>query len=493
MVAKDGRLVIVLTTNRHVYPGEELTMDYYSITTSDIEWRAAVCLCGMTTCRGSFLHYATQDDLQQVLNQNCGPVWRYASLLHACSSRPLKPADVAVLERHGIKAASLGSNPPKWMLKYIADNLKFVEFERKALPCALLRKKDGSASMYSYSAADLDARSVMEQRIQSMICCVSMIRRVIDRQPRDKKDLNPIQVLSSTEACERVWKILLTIPDLMVTSSKSNSHIENARPPAITSAIDEIRTILSVKATSLLVLRKVCLDIRQALLRIAKHGSLTARYGQLADVLVLWAYTNNFSSIQDFEVVESAPITVLARELGTNIPRMKIFKPESFSKRIQNAMKKDVDTVGKRGQDSDEVRSQSSTPSLPLPSSEAIPGRDSVDLLSTDAIDATKNLTIDDGDSPTNDLDTSMGTATTIESNLSEPQDPHDDDIDNLRVADTLSETSVTCEKRPTREMTLSPDEPVHMASKVYDKKFMFWQVRRYVIVNVLLANQDDV
>ena len=41
-------------------------MDYYSITTSDVEWRAAVCLCGSVACRGSFLHYATQDDLQQV-------------------------------------------------------------------------------------------------------------------------------------------------------------------------------------------------------------------------------------------------------------------------------------------------------------------------------------------------------------------------------------------------------------------------------------------
>jgi hypothetical protein len=41
-------------------------MDYNSITTSDVEWRAAVCLCGMSSCRGSFLSFSTQDDLQQV-------------------------------------------------------------------------------------------------------------------------------------------------------------------------------------------------------------------------------------------------------------------------------------------------------------------------------------------------------------------------------------------------------------------------------------------
>ena len=70
VVARNGKLCIALTTNRHIAFGEELSMDYGAITTSDVEWRAAICLCGMSSCRGSFLHYATQDDLQQVLNQN---------------------------------------------------------------------------------------------------------------------------------------------------------------------------------------------------------------------------------------------------------------------------------------------------------------------------------------------------------------------------------------------------------------------------------------
>ena len=74
-------VINIIFQSRHISPGEELTMDYYSITTSDIEWRAAICLCGQSTCRGSFLHYATQDDLQQVLNQNCGPLWRYKTFI----------------------------------------------------------------------------------------------------------------------------------------------------------------------------------------------------------------------------------------------------------------------------------------------------------------------------------------------------------------------------------------------------------------------------
>jgi len=76
-------------------------MDYYSIMTSAVEWKAAICLCGSTACRGSFLHYATQHDLQQVLTLNCGPLWRYASLLRACAGIPLSKQDRAVLDRHG--------------------------------------------------------------------------------------------------------------------------------------------------------------------------------------------------------------------------------------------------------------------------------------------------------------------------------------------------------------------------------------------------------
>ena len=125
-------------------------MDYYSITSSEVEWKAAICLCGTTSCRGSFLHYATQDELQQVLNQNCGPLWRYQSLLRACSPHSLMPSDEAVLKRHGMHTSALGSNPKQWIKKYVADNLRFIEFERKALPCALMRNK---SSQYTFSAA----------------------------------------------------------------------------------------------------------------------------------------------------------------------------------------------------------------------------------------------------------------------------------------------------------------------------------------------------
>ena len=44
-------------------------MDYCSVTTSETEWRSAICLCGMTSCLGRFLHLASQESLQQVMTR----------------------------------------------------------------------------------------------------------------------------------------------------------------------------------------------------------------------------------------------------------------------------------------------------------------------------------------------------------------------------------------------------------------------------------------
>ena len=190
-------------------------MDYYSITTSDVEWRAAVCLCGMKSCRGSFLHYATQDELQQILNQNYGPLWRYASLLRACSPIPASDEDKQTLARHGIQKSALGDNPPTWVVKYVAEILRFIEYERKALPCALLRKTE-EGEHYTYSNADMDARSVMEQRIQSMICCFSMVMRIIrSTEQQELQDVCPLAGYGQLQAIQQVYLRMKVIPSLL--------------------------------------------------------------------------------------------------------------------------------------------------------------------------------------------------------------------------------------------------------------------------------------
>lgn len=291
-------------------------MDYYSVTTSDIEWRAAICLCGMSTCRGSFLHYATQDDLQQVLTQNCGTLYRYASLLKSSTSKPLTSLDQAVLERHGLLSAALGNSPPLWMKKFVADNLRFVEYERKALPCALLRPVNGKPSAYSFAAADMDARCVMEQRIQSLICCASMIQKLLSKQPEDDPRKNSYPVLAYTpgRAAEIVWEKVKTIVPLIrkyllsklmqeqdllgkkedrqfqkinSTESSPSKHCfeeddgvcvgPKISVDRLSEAVTQIENILAIKPKGLNSMKIMCMDVRKVIISIEDFETRTAR------------------------------------------------------------------------------------------------------------------------------------------------------------------------------------------------------------------------
>jgi len=415
VVARNGQLTIALTTNRYVHPYEELTMDYSAMTTSDIEWRAAICLCGSPHCRGSFLHYATQEDLQQVLNQNCGPLWRYASLLKSCSTKPFSKADEEAMDRHGIRAAALNEKSKLWMKKYAADNLRFLEFERKALPCSLMRPVDGKKSGYTFSQADLDARSVMEQRLQSLVCCFSMLQRVVDQQPQELVEMPPLSVVGVGETIAMIWEYLKRIPTLVEEhvqikapeqSKKKGSNVslpsldpvmppdptvpdsnkENVMKPSVGTgseldgeiaktlvpvvsvplqpseiayfdyaakrlrlkeAIAELKTALvpTHKPSSLTILRALCLQLREIVLKIEDLSTSTARLGLLADLLVLWAYTSNFSKVNQYAEIVSMPIPVVARDLGMCVPRSKVYNPTS--KRIQGTKPEDLPASAK--------------------------------------------------------------------------------------------------------------------------------------------------
>jgi len=61
-----ARITNALFTTRHIAAGEELCWDYACVTESEKEFRAAVCLCGTPTCRGSFLYFANSSTFQMV-------------------------------------------------------------------------------------------------------------------------------------------------------------------------------------------------------------------------------------------------------------------------------------------------------------------------------------------------------------------------------------------------------------------------------------------
>jgi len=156
VVAVNGELSLAMTTLRDLECGEELTFDYHAVTESVNEYHAAICLCGHKCCRGSFLHFATADCYQQVLSRNAPIAVQFANLAKGCIKEILSKEDGRVLHSHGFGTAAFGAcsfnhhrrgeseeldsldNVPIWLKTFAADTLRYIEYERRALPIALL-------------------------------------------------------------------------------------------------------------------------------------------------------------------------------------------------------------------------------------------------------------------------------------------------------------------------------------------------------------------
>lgn len=159
VAAVDGQLCLAMTTIRELELGEELTFDYNAVTESLNEYQSAVCLCGHGRCRGSFLHFATADCYQEVLNRNSPIAVRFSNLIKGCAKQVMSDADEELLATHGFGTAAFGAvslerteassnseqqkldsmqNVPIWLRTYVADTLRYIEYERRALPVMLL-------------------------------------------------------------------------------------------------------------------------------------------------------------------------------------------------------------------------------------------------------------------------------------------------------------------------------------------------------------------
>lgn len=290
LIAHLSSSVYPFLQNRFVQLGEELTMDYNSVTSSEDEWRAAICLCGMRACRGSFLHFATRDDLQQVLNRYCSPLYRFGSLAYACTDVPISSKHIGLFSSNGILDCALGKDSPNWLRKYALENLKFIEYERKSLPSALLRssiRNNQTVSHHSFANADADARSVMESRIQAVVISFSVVRHLLDRQTSSNlKDCRPVKRYTDQEAVKLVRQVMATIPSLLETNlldgyqstaTQSASNAKNSPKTKIINGIHEIKRILKSPSDTLGVLSENIVQVRSVLEALVPFSSSNAR------------------------------------------------------------------------------------------------------------------------------------------------------------------------------------------------------------------------
>ncbi len=209
VVVQGGHLCIALSTIKAVKYGEELTIDYSGVTTSETEFYKAVCLCGTSRCRGSFLRFSGAQGLDVVLHR-FGPLMTFQNLLHATkqASCGLSEADSSLLEIHGFKSSALGDKCPVWLQCFVATQLAYIEFERRKLPIALMCMNSNELNGYSYThdSADTEARSVMELRVQSLVTVLGIVRYVLGPLANDPLSSPPLVLLSDTKVIDTVWE-----------------------------------------------------------------------------------------------------------------------------------------------------------------------------------------------------------------------------------------------------------------------------------------------
>ena len=185
------KLSIAQYTTRHVSYGEELCWNYSCVTESEKEYRAAICLCSSTTCKGAFLDYAGSSAFTAVMNVRHNFLDRNALLIRACSE-PLTSDDRARLATAGIKSAALtmpGERTPsgervecpEWLIKWASLTLEYIEMEKELLPAALTAKPiDGIVYDAGFAAAT--AAGVVATRISNLVVTLDKIKYVM-RQP----------------------------------------------------------------------------------------------------------------------------------------------------------------------------------------------------------------------------------------------------------------------------------------------------------------------
>ena len=238
VLAVNGKLTIAQYTTRRIEYGEELCWNYSCVTESEKEYRAAICLCSSTRCKGAFLDYAGSGSFTKVMGTRHNFCDRNAILIRACSEH-VTAEDRSALTKAGIKSAALhmagdvvrdddeddddgeaagnavrqttkppDAKPddsrecPEWLVKWAALTLEYIETEKGLLPDALMEKPlDGIT--YDRAFAEATAQGVAATRLTNLVVTLDKIKYVM-RQPGQCRApfLRPLR---DDEVVEHLW------------------------------------------------------------------------------------------------------------------------------------------------------------------------------------------------------------------------------------------------------------------------------------------------
>lgn len=163
-------------SNKSIEFGEELTFDYCSFTESEKEYEEAICLCGVSLCRGRYLMLSNDKKNLAIMKQYHTFVDRNYILYKAIKNPVVTEADIDRLSRNGLKDSCL-NKAPDWLKKWASLICDYLEFEERLYPDFFKKEYQPSATKENI---EYDAKAQKETQIQNIAITIDKVLHVIE-------------------------------------------------------------------------------------------------------------------------------------------------------------------------------------------------------------------------------------------------------------------------------------------------------------------------
>lgn len=301
-----GRLVIGMFVIRDVKCGEELTFDYNSVTESADEYKNAVCLCGDQSCRGSFLYYGGSDTFQQVISDRHTFLDRTALLLRA-STEPMSDEDRERCNRFGFKSSIL-SDLPEWGVRYVAQVLKYVEYERRVMPAELSQWNANHDLPASPEDVEDACEGIQLQRLQNLAIAMDKIKYVLRGSAHNGGDkLPPLHRLEADRIVVDLWSGEQSVMRELVDVMKPHIKGDAAATGVHKTLVDLLeKEVIPDGDEGPQRVRELFGEVRDLLRTL--RPSTGAFYHAASDIAHLRSTTKHYFSCQNYDRVVGEPL-----------------------------------------------------------------------------------------------------------------------------------------------------------------------------------------
>ena len=250
MVSVAGRLTVGVWTTRQVGVGEELCIDFAAETDVEEEAAAAVCLCGSSHCRGTFLFLSppATSPLSAVCAHSLTLPHLFRMILSAADTFHRRQddnnnaADKIIASKHGFRdflfndgplsSANIPPTPlPAWLKKWVLLMLKYVDAEAEELNRTLPGSEVHTGELYTKEEAEEEVLQQVSARTHALAVAVDRCKMFLRHQRNaDARETAPLYCLQEQDVIEYLWTGEKSVAQRAVMVLKSYALKQSRQP-----------------------------------------------------------------------------------------------------------------------------------------------------------------------------------------------------------------------------------------------------------------------